>query len=48
MKKLIIKYVDKDEFEILREKYPKSEYHESKKYKKLKISPRKEVRCYKE
>lgn len=46
MKKLIITYVNEDEFEKLKERYP-TKYYECKKYKKLKLSPMREVRCYK-
>jgi hypothetical protein len=46
MKKLIVSYVNEDEFEKLKERYP-AKYYESKKCKKLKLSPVREVRCYK-
>jgi hypothetical protein len=45
MKRLTIKYVNKEEFEMLRKKYTKAQYYECKKYLKLKISPHEEVRC---
>ncbi len=48
MKRLMIKYVDKEEMEKLRKKYSKAQYYESKKYIKLRISPREEIRCLKE
>ncbi|MDI6825894.1 MAG: hypothetical protein QMD36_01715 [Candidatus Aenigmarchaeota archaeon] len=47
MKRLIIKYVDRKEFEELRKKYAKMGYYESKKYEKLKLSPGEEIRCKK-
>jgi hypothetical protein len=47
MKKTIITYVTKEEFDSLREKYPRAQYFESKKYRKLKLSTQREVRCYK-
>jgi preprotein translocase subunit Sec61beta len=46
MKKLIISYVDENEFEKLKERYSKK-YFESKKYKKLKLSPVREIRIIK-
>jgi hypothetical protein len=47
MKKTIITYVTKEEFDSLRKKYPRAQYFESKKYRKLKLSAQREVRCYK-
>ncbi len=46
MKKLNIVYASKEEFENLRKKCPNAEYYESKDYKKLKISNKKEIRCF--
>ena len=47
MKRYFIRYVDKEQFEKLRKKYPKLKVHESKKYKKLKLSLCEERRCRK-
>jgi len=46
MKRLIIIYVNEEEFEQLKKKYPNAQYYESNKYKKLKVSPQREIRCY--
>ena len=46
MKKTII-LVNKEEFEKLREKYKYAVYYESEKYKKLRVSSKKEIRCIK-
>lgn len=46
MKKLNINYVSKEEFENLRKEYPNAIYIESKNCRKLKISQKKEIRCY--
>ncbi len=46
MKKLIISYVNEDEFGKLKEKNLKK-YFESKKYKKLKLSLGREIRIIK-
>jgi hypothetical protein len=48
MKRFIIIYVNGEEFEQIRKKYPNAQYHESDKYKKLRVSSRKEVRYYPE
>jgi ribosomal protein S13 len=47
MKKLNITYASNEEFENLRKKYPNALYIESKECRKLKISQKKEIRCYK-
>ena len=46
MKKMII-LVNKEEFDQLREKYKNAVYYESEKYKKLRASSKKEIRCLK-
>ena len=46
MKKIII-FVNEEEFNQVRNKYKYAVYYESKKYKKLRVSSRKEIRCVK-
>ena len=46
MKKIII-FVNEEEFDQVRNKYKNALYYESKKYKKLRVSSRKEIRCIK-
>jgi hypothetical protein len=46
MKKIII-FVNEEEFDQLKNKYKNALYYESKKYKKLRLSFRKEIRCLK-
>lgn len=45
MKNINILYVEKEEFEKLKNKKRKAQYYESKKYRKLRISKNKEIRC---
>jgi len=45
MKRIIITYVNEEELNQLRQKYPKAQYYESKNYKKLRLSSSREVRC---
>jgi len=46
MKKTII-FVNEDEFDRFRDRYKNAVYYESKKYKKLRVSSKKEIRCLK-
>lgn len=46
--KKITEYVNKEEFEKLKEKHPKALYYESKRYRKIRLSEKKEIRCKKE